>query len=299
MQAGTSFLQVALDSLCKFNATFQLDLPMLPALESVVKHLLRLLLGWFVTAAVSTKCGDDLGNTDNMVPDTELGIGRKQGPSFMNHATSLLNPSMESKIYDEVRAFYTTIASTIINRFNFKDDLVNDIATLLPEYRATVTPQTVVHITRHFVAAVLADALDSLEEEDLDYTLAPISTLLVVKEEEGKPTSGAELCKYGQAVGMMKCLDNTARFKYLSKLAKCLLALPHSNADTERVFSIVRKIVTDLRTEMDQSTLCPLLSCKLNSDIECYRLEAPKELLNKAKHATMEYNRAHTSKDTE
>ena len=120
-----------------------------------------------------------------------------------------------------------------------------------------------------------------------------------MKKEEGKPTSGAELCKYWQAVGMMNCLDGTARFKYLSKLAKCLLDLPHSNADTERVFSIVRKIVTDFRTEMEQSTLCPLLSCKLNSDTDCYRLEAPKELLTKAKHATMKYNRAHTSKDTE
>ena len=153
MQAGTSFLQVALDSLCKFNATFQLDLPMLPALKSEVKRLLCLLERFIIAAAI-TECGDDLGNTDNMVPDTELGIGRKQGPSFMNHATSLLNPSMESKIYDGVRAFHTTIASTIINGFNFKDDLVNDIATLLLENRPTVTPQTVVHIARHFVAAV-------------------------------------------------------------------------------------------------------------------------------------------------
>ena len=70
------FLQVALDSLCKFNATLQLDLPMLPALESEVKRLLRL-LGRFITAAAITECGDDLGTTDNMVLDTKLGIGRK------------------------------------------------------------------------------------------------------------------------------------------------------------------------------------------------------------------------------
>ena len=151
---------------------------------------------------------------------------------------------------------------------------------------------------RRFAAAVPADALDSLDEEVLHYTLAPISTLPVVRREEEKPTSGAELCKYWQAVGMMKCLDDTACFMYLSKLAKCLLALPHSNADTERVFSIVRKIV-DLRTEMDQSTLCALLSGKLNNDTECYRLEPTKELLTKAKHATMEYNRAHISNDPE
>ena len=65
----------------------------------------------------------------------------------------------------------------------------------------------------------------------------------------------------------MKCLDGTACFMYISKLAKCLLALPHSSADIERVFSIVCKIVTDFRTELDQSTFCALLSCKLNSDV--------------------------------
>ena len=98
MQAGTSFLQVALDSLCKFNATLQLDLPMFPALESEVKCLLRL-LGRFITAAAITECGDDLGNTDNMVPDSELGIGRKARtfihepcniPSESNHGEQVL-----------------------------------------------------------------------------------------------------------------------------------------------------------------------------------------------------------------
>lgn len=56
---------------------------------------------------------------------------------------------------------------------------------------------------------------------------------------------------------MMKCLGGTAHVKYVSKLAKCLLALPHSSADSE---SIVRKIVTDFHTEMDKSTVRAVLS---------------------------------------
>ena len=90
--------------------------------------------------------------------------------------------------------------------------------------------------------------------------------------------------------------DGSARFPNLSQLAKCILALPVSNAETERVFSVVRKIVTDYQTQMDQSTLCALISCKLNSDSKCFELATPNELLRQAKTATMEYNRAHGSK---
>ncbi len=85
------------------------------------------------------------------------------------------------------------------------------------------------------------------------------------------------------------------QFPVLVSLSKCLLSLPISNADTERVFSIVRKIVTDYRKEMEQDTLCALLTCKLNCDCACYQLETPKELLRAAKVATMEYNKAHSS----
>ena len=96
----------------------------------------------------------------------------------------------------------------------------------------------------------------------------------------------------------MKTLCGTPRFPNFTRLAKCILSLPISNVDTERVFSIVRKIVTDYRTEMDQSTLCALVSCKLNSNSDCYDLEMPKELLKRAKVATVEYNRTHSMKES-
>ncbi len=69
--------------------------------------------------------------------------------------------------------------------------------------------------------------------------------------------------------------DGAVRFPNLSRLAKCVLALPVSNAETERVFSIVRKIVTDYRTQMDQNALCALLSFHA----KCFELATPDELL--------------------
>ena len=108
----------------------------------------------------------------------------------------------------------------------------------------------------------------------------------------GKPAKCAYICSYWQQAGQIKTLHGVA---IISRLAKCVLALAVSNADTERMLSMVRKIVTDYLTELNPSTLCALLSCKLNCNSSCFNLHTPDELLSRAKHATVEYNKAHAT----
>ena len=62
------------------------------------------------------------------------------------------------------------------------------------------------------------------------------------------------------------------RFSVLSQLAKRLLILPHSNADPERLFSMMRNIVTYHRKRLDSSTIiiCDLLSTKVNNSKPCF-----------------------------
>ena len=146
-------------------------------------------------------------------------------------------------------------------------------------------------MAERFPAAVCLGSLDALEEEVLDYKLSPPSAIPSVRREPGKPTKSAELC--WQEIGRMKTCG-TPRFPNCTRLAK---SLPISNADTERVFSIVRKIVTDYFTEMNKSMLCALVSCNLNSNSNCYDLETPKELLKRAKVATVENNRECSNRD--
>jgi len=85
-------------------------------------------------------------------------------------------------------------------------------------------------------------------------------------------------------------VENKPRFFVLSKLAKTLLVLPNSNADSERAFSLVKKIATEFRADLNKDTLCALLSCKMNTHLHCYELKPSAVLLKNAKSATMEYN---------
>ena len=67
----------------------------------------------------------------------------------------------------------------------------------------------------------------------------------------------------------VKCVSDheSTRFSVLSQLAKRVLVFPHSNADPERLFSMVKKIVTDQRKSLDHSKVCNLLSAKINNSI--------------------------------
>ena len=78
------------------------------------------------------------------------------------------------------------------------------------------------------------------------------------------------------------------RFAHLSGLCKVFLVLPHSTADPECLFSMIRKIETDQCSSLSPSTVCSLLSVKINTDQECFRSEElfSADLLKAAKTAT-------------
>ena len=63
-------------------------------------------------------------------------------------------------------------------------------------------------------------------------------------------------------------------------------AIPSSNADSERGFSILTKIHTDQRSTLDQSTVVALMSLKFNSDDCCHEVQFELELLKTCKKVT-------------
>ena len=81
----------------------------------------------------------------------------------------------------------------------------------------------------------------------------------------------------------------------LSKLMCTVVCVPHSNASSERVFSMLKKIYTEQRSELCSDTINSLLSIKMNIDTCCYNTELSPPLLRKLKRAAMEYNEQHSS----
>ena len=90
-----------------------------------------------------------------------------------------------------------------------------------------------------------------------------------------------------------------SRFKHLFKLVKLLLTVVHSNAVEESLFSRVRKNLTAHRSILSlDGSLSSIITFQMNRKGEkCFEYCPSNNVLQKAKKATWEYNKAHQSKE--
>ena len=95
--------------------------------------------------------------------------------------------------------------------------------------------------------------------------------------------------------------SNAKRFKLLPKVAEIVLIIPHSNAELERLFSIVRKNKSLEHSSMKlDGTLSSILSMKTMypvSSVPCYLWKPSDDKLKTLKRAAMNYNKEHTDAD--
>jgi hypothetical protein len=64
----------------------------------------------------------------------------------------------------------------------------------------------------------------------------------------------------------------------------------HSNADSERIFSMLEEIQTEHRSALANDTICSLICAKQNQNMECYEYCPNSEVLKKSKTACIDYN---------
>ena len=84
--------------------------------------------------------------------------------------------------------------------------------------------------------------------------------------------------------------STTPTYSTLLVLVRALLSLPASNADSERCFSMVRKIDSEERSHLQRGTVAALLSLKINIDDDCFAYKPSAELLRLNKSAVRKYN---------
>ena len=86
-------------------------------------------------------------------------------------------------------------------------------------------------------------------------------------------------------------------FSLLTNIAKLVLTLPHSNADEEHVFSLIRQNKTDFRSFLSLDGIpASMLTVKMANEEPCYKFEPSPEVIKSSKKATWEYNKEHRKK---
>ena len=141
-------------------------------------------------------------------------------------------------------------------------------------------------------------SLQNLKEEYQDFKLSPNDLPMLAKYKAAdvvmRPKAGLFWLEFEKITTFD---EGKPRFNFLHKLMSGLMPIPVSNADSERGFSILRKIHTDQRSNLDQSTIDALMTTKSNIDNCCLDIELPPELHHECKKATKSYLAPHSDSD--
>lgn len=140
-----------------------------------------------------------------------------------------------------------------------------------------------------------------LGQEFVDYQLLCDSDIpqTIWDKAKVRPTEEGEDAHYRMDViwhylSTLKSGDGRLRFTRLSKVAMLILTIPHSNAEEERVFSMVRKNKTPFRSSLGlDKTLPGLLTVKLATQEPCHKFEPDPSVVTRAGKVTWEYNKEH------
>ena len=110
--------------------------------------------------------------------------------------------------------------------------------------------------------------MEELKTEAIDFYLADPADL----------PEYTDLDKFWAALHDVKQIGSTVPlYTNLLVLVRALLAIPASNADSKRCFSVVRKIDSEERSHLDRGTVASLLALELNIYQDCFDYTPPPE----------------------
>ena len=175
----------------------------------------------------------------NQVSDDKLGIGTA-GRLLLIEEDAVTGTRLESELFSAIRLFYEKTVAKILAKFPFQDQVLHDLKILDPRKRTEVNRASVVRLANRFENCT-HEELNDLVSEVNDYRLKPNNQLPAANRDDG----GA-LDQFWFLMGCISKPGDSSRkiFEQLAKLCKILLVLSHSNADPERLFSMVQKVET-------------------------------------------------------
>ena len=280
------FLSYILPSMDRFNCMFQQSSENTTCqLYSEMSRLVRLYASNLLKPESILSVGDALTQlsfaTKNQLADENLGIGNEA----WIHLSSFEEEYDPKPFYNAVRGFYVSTLQKMLKKFPFGDSILKDLDVINPDKVCSYSYEKIKSLAQRFPQIGLAesDELDHLREEFMDFKLSPADHPVMSSDAQGKCRPGV----FWYEIGKIKTLDGEPRFPCLARLMAGLLSIPASNADSERGFSVLRKIHTDQRPTLKQSTIISLMAIKFNSEECCHDAKFTDELLSKCKKATV------------
>ncbi|MGH0136938.1 UNVERIFIED_CONTAM: hypothetical protein FKN15_006871 [Acipenser sinensis] len=279
------FLQASILAFDKVNLLLQSDKPNIHVLGRELQAVYTDLLCKFVKPAVLVAASSvytvDFRSLNNQKSENDLVIGTKTRQYLYACFADKSQQHEDVKLsYSSVKAYFSEACTYLQKKFPLQDELLRNAQVADISQREKVSFDCVRYFVDRF-GLVKEEEMDELESQFVRYQIFSFS-------EDILSADRADVA--WNMIGQLKnCTTQKSSFSVLVKVKLMILTIPHSNADSERVFSIVRKNHTEFRPNLSDRTLEALLVQKLHilaRDSVCYKMVFGCDLLKKCKQAT-------------
>lgn len=277
------FLQNTIPIFEKVNRTLQAQAPQIHVLQSLLFELLRDLLSRFVNPSLlkqhSTLLDIDYNSKEAQKDDADLVIGRET-----RSVVDMLQPSDQEEFFKSVRRYFVAVCDYMRHKFPLKDVALANAEVAQLKNLDTMSFGKVLFFVNSFPPMLplqqgesTMQAIDALEVEFTKLQALDLPPDLLKEE---------RVDAQWRIVSQLRTPDGDYKFSRIANVMLGILSIPHSNAECERLFSIVRKTRTEFRSSMGDKTLEHLLLAKSHQAGPCYSQSYSHDFLKAAKSAT-------------
>ncbi|KAM7404155.1 hypothetical protein PAMA_004539 [Pampus argenteus] len=289
------FFQATIPTFTNFNLLLQREESAIYLLHDEMVKFIRKLCSRFMLPAALQGHEDPYEmaykEKANHLPGERLNIGfttRAKLNRLLDEGD--ISPQQVDTFHEAVLGFLTSAVDYALKKLPLKEPLIKHTQFVDVRKRAESGVEDALYFVERFPHLLPyhgPEEHDQLAEEFLNYQTMPLTSLQDHTEME---SFWAEMATRKNKVTGAK------EFERLSAIAKLVLVLPHSNANAERVFSMVGLNKTKTRNSLAlDGTLSSIMVTKMANLEPCFRWEPPTEVIKVSKKATGQYNIAHKS----
>ena len=197
-----------------------------------------------------------------------------------------LSSTEKEDFYNAVRKYYTAVCNYVIDTFPLNDELLLHARVASPSRRLETKFASVEYFAKRFHYRYMEHKLDELEVEFGHFQTDPLESISLEKRVDAV---------WMDISSIKEKTTGRVKYVYLPKIMVAVLSIPHSNAEDERLFSLVKKNATEFRPNLSTKTLSDILTQKVFTQVEkvcCHQATFPQNVLEKCKKATSNYNKS-------
>ena len=224
---------------------------MVHLLDEKLTDCLKGIMMRFVKPAVMKACPNlkacSYKDQNNQRTDADLILGDEIRAFMTDHN---FTPEQLNSFFTSVRKYFVTVCDYVIASFPLSDELVKHASVANIRKQDEVSFSSVAYFVKRF--HFMEDMLDTLEVEFAEYQLADIVDSVIAMRAD----------QAWLEIGKLKDYSGQLKYKFLPKCMLMILSISHSNAEDERIFSVVRKNATEFRATLST----PVISDTLRGD---------------------------------